>query len=204
MSAPPRIIDVSSLPDFAYGPRTPLFWGVLCLVAIESTMFALLVGAYYYVRGNYASWPPTLLPRAPFEAATLGLAFLLLSAIPTHLQNRAAVRRSLRGMQVNLILATLCGIAFLACRAYELRHLPFKWNTHAYGSVFWTILGLHTMHGIASVIENLVFTSLLLKGPVEEKHTVDLQVGGIYWYFVVASLVPLWAILYLDPLLLRR
>lgn len=201
---PAHVIDVSRLPDYAYGPRAPLFWGVLCLVAIESTMFAILGASYLYVRGNYLSWPPTLMPRPPFVAATIGLGFMLLSILPTHLQNRAAIGHRLRGMQVNVTLATLCGLAFLATRVYELKHLPFQWDSHAYGSIFWTMLGLHTMHGIASLTENLVFLALLLKGPVEEKHTLDLQVNGVYWYFVAGSLVPIWALLYLDPLLFRR
>lgn len=201
---PAREIDVSRLPTFAFGVRAPMFWGVVCLVAIESTMFAILVASGLYVRQNFASWPPTLLPRAPFVAGTVGLLFLLLSIVPTHLQNRAALAQRLRGMRVNLVLATLCGLAFLAARLYELKHLPFKWNTHAHGSVFWTAIGLHTMHGIASTAENLTFLVLLFKGPVEEKHCVDVQVGGIYWYFVVVSWVFLWAVLYLDPLLLRR
>src|SRR5205823_5434031 len=33
-------IDVSGLPTFALGARTPMFWGVVLLMAIETTMLA--------------------------------------------------------------------------------------------------------------------------------------------------------------------
>ena len=60
---------------------------------------------------------------------------------------------------------------------------------------------MHTMHLIAGLIENALFLALLYIGPVEKKHLVDLEVNGIYWYFVVFSWLPLYAILYLDGLI---
>jgi cytochrome c oxidase subunit 1/cytochrome c oxidase subunit I+III len=40
--------------------------------------------------------------------------------------------------------------------------------------------------------------ALLHRGPIEKKHLVDLEVNGIYWYFVVLSWLPIYVILYLD------
>ena len=45
-------IDVSALPTTVFGPKAPLWWGAAGLFAIESTLFALLVFTYYYLRGN--------------------------------------------------------------------------------------------------------------------------------------------------------
>jgi cytochrome c oxidase subunit III len=45
---------------------------------------------------------------------------------------------------------------------------------------------------------------VLVRGPVEEKHLVDVEVNSLYWNFVVAFGVLALAISYLDPLLFPR
>ncbi|HEV7518004.1 MAG TPA: hypothetical protein VGR07_17025, partial [Thermoanaerobaculia bacterium] len=52
------VLDVSELPTVVFGSRAPLWWGLIGMIAIESTMFALLVVTYYYLRGNAQVWPP--------------------------------------------------------------------------------------------------------------------------------------------------
>jgi hypothetical protein len=88
----------------------------------------------------------------------------------------------------------------LLLRAIELSNLPFRWDSNAFGSLFWGVLCLHTMHLVAGNAENVLFLALLYRGPVEKKHLVDLEVNGIYWYFVVLAWLPLYAIFYGEGL----
>jgi cytochrome c oxidase subunit 3 len=44
----------------------------------------------------------------------------------------------------------------------------------------------------------------LFRGPVEEKHLVDVAVNGLYWYFIVVTDLLGILVLYLDPLLFAR
>ncbi len=86
----------------------------------------------------------------------------------------------------------------------ELPRLQFRWDTHAYGSAVWGILGLNTFHQVTALAENLVMLALLLIGPVEQKHRHDLELGGYFWYWLIAVTVPLYAIVYLEPLVFPR
>ena len=45
-----RVLDVSALEDGAADSRALLWWGNLSMMAIEGTMFAMLVGTYLYLR----------------------------------------------------------------------------------------------------------------------------------------------------------
>jgi heme/copper-type cytochrome/quinol oxidase subunit 3 len=197
-----RTLDVSHLPDIAFGQRDPLWWGVMGLIAIESTVFALAFASYFYIRGNYPHFPPTAMAHYSKVLAAVNVVLLLSSVLPMHLANKAAKKGHLRGMRWGLGIATVMGLAFLAIRITEFLWIGFRWDTHAYGSVFWTIVGLHTTHTISSTLENLVLLALLFIGPVEEKHQVDVTVNGVYWFFVVASWVPTYAVLFLDPAVL--
>ena len=191
-----RVLDVSELGTLAFGHRDPLWWGVWLLIAIEATMLVLLAISYFYLRDRVAPWPPDLGPRSLAWIATAELALLLVSLWPMHEASAAAVRGSVRGMRRGLLLATLLGIAAGACRIAIFAALTFRWDADAYGSVVWTLLGFQTLHLIAGVGENGVFTALLFVGPVEEKHRVDVNVSTPLWYFVIAGEVLLYLVVF--------
>jgi cytochrome c oxidase subunit 3 len=197
-------IDVSGLPTFALGARTPIFWGVVLLMAIETTMLALMVLSYFYIRGNFSSWPPTWPGDRAFRLATAGVLLLLASAIPNHLMGRALVSHKVVRSRTLLVITTLLGLAAFATRVLEFPRLQFRWDTHAYGSAVWGILGLNTFHQVSALLENLVMIVLLFVGPVEKKHLHDLQLGGFFWNWLIGTTVPLYAIVYLEPLLFPR
>jgi cytochrome c oxidase subunit 3 len=192
----PRI-DVSALPTTVFGPRAPLWWGAVGLLSIETTLFVLMFATYYYLRGNESVWPPGGAP--PIGPATAGLFLLLVSVLPMARVHKETGRRSLRGMRFWLLVCTVIGLLALGFRVAEFGELPFRWDHHAYGSVVWTLIGLHAIHLLTASIENVMFTVLLFKGPVEEKHLLDLRLNALYWYIVVAWWVVTYAVIYLDP-----
>jgi heme/copper-type cytochrome/quinol oxidase subunit 3 len=196
-------IDVSALPDVASGHRDPLFWGVAGLIAIESTMLALLAGTYFYVRGNFQAWPPVEFgQRAQLIAAAEALV-LAVSAVPVHLMNAAALRADVRATRRWLLVATLASGAFVALRGVQFTAIPFHWDRDAYASTVWGFLFLNALHGISGFVESAVMAALAVTGPFERKHFGDVYAGGLLWYFVVASWLPLYVVLYLAPGLLR-
>ncbi|HEX3554106.1 MAG TPA: cytochrome c oxidase subunit 3 [Thermoanaerobaculia bacterium] len=196
-------LDVSGLPTVADGPRAPLWWGVTGIMAIEGAMFAILAATYFYLRGAAVEWPPTGVRHPGLGITTLNLAILLASIIPMYLVARAAARQDLKGCRLWLIVSTVLMVAFLAVRGFILTHLTFRWDSHAYGSVVWIAAALHTTHVLTGTGENLLFITLLYKGPVEDKHMVDLRLNSMYWYFVVLAWAAFYCIFFLDPGLLQ-
>jgi heme/copper-type cytochrome/quinol oxidase subunit 3 len=197
------VLDVSELPSVVFGSRAPIWWGVVGLLAIEGTVFALLAATYFYLRGGASEWPPPGVAQPSLALTTTGLAILLASIVPMHWTNKAAERGELGRIQLWLSVTTLLGIVFLAMRVAEFRSLSYEWRSHAYGSVVWTVLAIHTLHVLTSVGENTLFLTLLWRGPVEDKHLTDVTVNGLYWYFVALSWLPFYVLFYLDPGLFR-
>src|SRR5438552_15403539 len=83
-------LDVSGLPSNAFGHRAPLWWGVLLLIAIESTAMGLLLVSYFYLRGNYDVWPPTTMAPGALRLAIVQAIVLGASYLPVLLRARAA------------------------------------------------------------------------------------------------------------------
>jgi cytochrome c oxidase subunit III len=204
MSTERRVIDVSGLPSSAIGAREPLWWGIVMMCAIEATMLALLIVAYGYIRGEQSVWPPTPIGRTTLIWGSAAVACWLASAWPIVRTSRACHAKSLGGMRRGLIVATVLGAAALVFRALEIDSVHFQWDSHAHGSLYFTIIGFHTMHAIIDLVENLILIALLYKGPVEEKHANDVYVNCVYWYFIVGTGLAVWAVIYLDAFLLPK
>jgi heme/copper-type cytochrome/quinol oxidase subunit 3 len=191
-------LDVSELPSYAFGRRDPRWLAVMLLIAIEASVFALTLFAYFYVRTRLEVWPPTAPGKRELLFGGAVLAALMASALTMHFVNKAAYAADLLRARKWLIVTTALSALSLVLRASELSGLPFRWDSNVFGSVFWGALSLHTLHLIAGNAENALFVALLYRGPIEKKHLVDLEMNGLYWYFVVLSWLPLYAILYLD------
>ncbi|HEY0483911.1 MAG TPA: hypothetical protein VGD37_40605 [Kofleriaceae bacterium] len=195
-----RVLDVSGLPTKAFGPRDTMWWAVMLLIAIESTMLALLAVTYFYIRSRTTPFPPVAVPHAAAWLATVELAVWLVSAVPTYAAGRAAVAGDLPRMRRQLILGTALGVIAAVLRWYEIHLLPMRWDSHAYGSVVWALLGLQWVHALTGIGENLLYIVLLYVGPVEDKHRVDVEVSTPLWYFVIAGAALAWAVVFLEVL----
>jgi cytochrome c oxidase subunit I+III len=196
------VLDVSHLPTVAFGSRAPIWWGVAGLMAIEGTMFAIVAASYLYLRGGARIWPPSGAAHPGLWLTTLNLAVLLASIVPMHLTNKAAMREDLPGIRRWLTVTTVLSVLFLVGQVATFDRLTYRWDSHAYGSLVWTTGGLHTLHVLTGTLENLLFLAILIRGPFEDKHLVDIRVNGMYWFFVALSWIPFYALFFLDPGLL--
>jgi cytochrome c oxidase subunit 3 len=190
--------DVSALPTSGFGSVSPIWWGTLGFIALEGTGFALAAGAYLYLRQVNPQWPlaapsPNALP------GTVMLVVLLLSIWPNLMTDRAARAQALRPTQFWIVVMSVIGLLTIAIRAWEFTQLNVRWDDNAYGSITWFILGLHATHLITDLGDTIVLAALMFTRHVNPKRFSDVSDNAFYWYFVIASWVPLYALLYGVP-----
>jgi cytochrome c oxidase subunit 3 len=189
-------IDVSHLPTFAFGARSPLFWATALLCCIEGTALALLFVSYFYLRENFASWPPSA--PIPSLAGAVSTAVLLVSLWPMWLTAKAARKLDRAGTLRWQAISTIVGAIGIALRAWEFHGLPFRWTENAYASVVWTALGFHTVDYVAEMGEMIVLSVLLWRGPLENKHFEDVHINAFFWSFLVLVWLPFACVFYVD------
>jgi len=192
--------QVDDTPENAFGHHAPIWWGNLFILIIEGAAFATLVAIYFYIRRTFDSWPPprTLVPDLGIPS--INLLLLVISVAPfwyaarlAHLYDRARV------VGLWLMVGVLFGIAAIVLRGFEFRALHTRFTSNAYGSITWTILGVHLAHLLAGTIETFLVGLAMVVGPAEKKHYNDATAVAGYWYFLVISWVVLYPIVFLTP-----
>ena len=198
MSAP-RTLDVGALPPGAFGSRSLMWWGTMGIVLIEGTVFALAIGAYFYLRTRMPSWPPGGIAPPDLRWGTVNTIVLLASLIPNELTKRAGEHIDLGGVRIWMLACLAFGVAFNVIRVFEFTHLNVMWDHDAYGSIVWVLLGLHTTHILTDFLDTAVLAVLMFVGPIEERRFIDVEENSAYWYFVVLAWLPIYGVIYWAP-----
>jgi cytochrome c oxidase subunit 3 len=192
-------IDVAELPSYGFGHRSLMWWGTAGMMAIEGTAFAFMVVIYFYLRALDPGWPRGGDEGPDLLWGTLNAILIVASAIPNTYTERAAIDQDLRKVRVGLAVLMAFSLALLAVRALEFTRLNVAFDDSAYGSVVWTLLGLHTFNLVTDVLDSLVLTALMFKGPLEGKRFVDIAENAGYWDFVVVTWIPIYLVVYWAP-----
>jgi heme/copper-type cytochrome/quinol oxidase subunit 3 len=200
------VIDVSELPHHEFDTYDPVWWGNNLLLAIETSMFAILIATYFYLRQNFSLWPPplaqltaTLRPLPELGYGTANTILLLLGCIPMVLADLAARRGNRNTARIGLVICAVIGFGALVLRGFEFSAVYFRWDSNAYGSIVWFMLGMHMMHLMILTTETVLLAIWIFNREFDMKHRVDIVTVGVYWYWVVAIWIVLYAIIYFTP-----
>lgn len=192
------VVDVSGLPTYAFGSRVTPWWGTFSFCLLEGTGFALGIGGYLYLAVTNTHWAKDAVPLSLAWSALFTL-LLIASALPNFLIKRAATRENLRAVRLLLVVMSSVGLVLIWLRILEFSALPVRWSDNAYGSFVWLLLGLHGVHVLTDVADTLVLTVLMFTRHGTGKRFSDAEDNAFYWYFVVLSWLPLYAVLYWLP-----
>ena len=197
----PRVVmDVSELPAVCFGPRDIMWWGTAGFVLIEGFTMVLCWVVLIYLHQNFPTWPPEDTKRPGLGLATVLIVAMLLSVPFIRLIENASKRFDLGAMRRWLPIAALLCTAFVVMRIAELMtQVNVKWNTNAYGSAVWLVLGSHGTLLLIEAAEMIGFAVAFWIAPIERKHFSDVADAAFYWYFMVAAAFVTYVLVFLLP-----
>jgi cytochrome c oxidase subunit I+III len=197
---PRAVIDVSALPDTVFGPRDIMWWGTLGFVLIEGFTLVLCVVVYVYLRQNFSAWPPEGTRPPSLLVPSIQLAIMLGSLPLVHWLSESAHAFDLRKVRIGLTAASVVGLVSFVLRvAGCLYSLNVKWDTNAYGSAQWLVLGAHSTLLLMEWIEITGIAAVFWLAPVQRKHFSDVTDAVFYWWFMVLGYVPIFILSFLLP-----
>lgn len=199
MRAIAAVDDVSRTPSVTFGSRTMMWWATLGFIVIEGWSVALLIASYIYLRQNYVAWPPLGTPLPSLGIPTLNVLIMLASIVPAALAARAARRLDTPAVKAWLVITSIMALAVVVLRWWELWALNTRWDSNAYGSAAWTVVGFHASLLLLDVCDTIGLTLLYFLRPLPMKAYSDVNDNTFYWYFTIAIWIPVYLIVYVGP-----
>jgi cytochrome c oxidase subunit III len=199
MTTTRTVLDLSQLSPYANWTRATLWWGFIGLVVIEAAVFASFIATYLYLKAGSVSWPPA--PHSPPELLlpTLNTAILIASSFVVHWGDKGIRVGDDRKLKIAMLGAVVMGTAFLVLKYVEYHDSEYWWDSHAYGSIIWAMIGFHSAHVAAVVLKAVVVDVLAFRGYFNKHRRLGAEVNGVYWHFVVVIWIPLYLTIYIVP-----
>jgi cytochrome c oxidase subunit 3 len=174
--------------------------GIWLFFLSETFLFGTLIATLFYLRD---------MERSADVDQVLGLAItivLLLSSLTAYRAETAAAHGDQKTFRWNLFATILLGLGFVAGVGYEwylaFQHFP---PSSAYGTVFFTITGIHAFHVITGII---LLAAVAYRGRKPERfgegHSWGVEGSVKYWHFVDVAWVFIYPTLYLVGLVPRH
>jgi cytochrome c oxidase subunit III len=181
-------------------PGRSIVWsGVAMLALIEAIVMAALIASYFYLRLGQPLWPPpgTEMPDLREPAMAHGL--LLLSAGIMVVGHRGLRTRSVRRIKTALPVGLLFVAGYLGFSWLELTELGYTHQTHAYGSIVWTLKGYEMLHAMGVLFAGLAVWAALVLKPFGMRASAAVEALTLYWTFVALVGIPVYLVLHVSP-----
>jgi len=191
-------VNLAELPDYIFGSGSIGYWGGIAFMLIEGMGFVLAIGAYFSLLPYEREWPPGASPP-PLFWATTGVLVALLSEIPNILTSICAKRQDKPGVQRWIVVTSLFGVALIVLRAFEFHAFNVRWDQNAYGSISWALLILHHADLITDAYDTFVLAAMVFVKPVDGRKFSDCDDNAVFWHFIVATWVAVYAMVYWVP-----
>ncbi len=192
--------EVGNLPEGARGGKAVGWWGMVLFIATETMLFAGLFFAYFYIRNFSPHWPPPGIKPPEIQVSGIMTGLLVVSSLPMFIaqwgigHGRQCVLRG--GLAATFVL----GSAFLAMQfgiVYPSQH--FMNFTNAYGSLFYTITGIHALHVLGGLLMNATTQLRAWLGHFTSEQHLAVENMAIYWHFVNVIAVAVYISLNVFP-----
>lgn len=195
----PRIVRMEELPVHLTGSRAPLWWAMLLVVVIETTVFATLFSSYFYLRFTVPEWPPGDLPEPGLMLPVINTGVLFASSVAVFIGSNGIKKGKVRRLKWGMGIGIFLEVVFFAIKIVLSTQIRYGWTDHAYGSIFFTINRLHTGHVLVAILMASVAWILAMRGYFTRKRRLGVAVVNIYWQFVAVIWIPVFVILFLVP-----
>ena len=205
---PPLLVPTGQpdehLPVVGTGPTNFGWWGMVLFIAVEATVFTLLLASYFYLRFRSGPvWPPDGIENPKLKLVLIMTVVLWTSSLPVHLAHAAIKKGDTKKLRAFLAAGFVLGATFLVLQVAkeypDIACHEFTPRTDAYGSMFFTITGLHGAHVLVGLLMSAWVQMRAWQGAFDRHRHVSVQNFVMYWHFVDIVWFFVLLTLYVSP-----
>lgn len=165
--------------------RATAFWGMALFVASEATLFAIMIGTYFYLRFKNLDWPPHGIPEPKLVVPLVLLGVLVAASAPMQLAARAGRAGRLAAARMFLVVALVVQSGYFAMEVHEYAGDLSRFGpaAHAYGSIYFLLLGADHAHVALGLLLDLWLLGKLVRGFTTYRLNA-LNAIAFYWHAV--------------------
>ena len=177
----------------------PPLLGMLLFIISEIMVFGAFFTAYFFIRvvSENGTWFPIDDMELPKIVAGVNTAILVSSSFTLHWAETAIKRNNRQVLKIAMLTTFLLGCTFLFIQINEYVHVGFAPQDNAEATIFYSLTGLHGAHVFIGLTLLAIVTIRAFRGHYSAEEHEGVNVPGIYWHFVDAMWIVVYASVYL-------
>jgi cytochrome c oxidase subunit 3 len=178
----------------------PPLLGMLLFIISEVMVFGAFFTAYFFIRvvSPDGTWFPIGEQELPKLIAGFNTAILVSSSFTLHWAEQGIKRGNRFALKAGMASTFLLGLTFLFVQINEYVHVGFAPQDHAFGTIFYSLTGLHGAHVAIGLMILATVTIRSFRGHYSPDSHRGVEVPGIYWHFVDI----MWIVVYTSVYIL--
>lgn len=171
---------------------------LVVFLAVATSLFALFVSAYA-MRINYNDWTPLPEPRL----MTWNTAMLVVASVAMQWAVISARRRAVDGIRTGLAVGGGLAAAFIVGQLVvwnQLVDAGYFVNSSAATGFFYLLTAVHGLHVVGGLVAWGRAFARLGRDETPQRITLSVELCAIYWHFLLAVWLVLFAVL-VSPVL---
>ncbi|HEY1735793.1 MAG TPA: cytochrome c oxidase subunit 3, partial [Methylovirgula sp.] len=184
-------LEPRPVPVGATGRHGVGYWGLVCFLISEATLFGYLIFSYTYIA---VELDPGLAARArlAFDFSLPMTVVVIVSSAVLYWAERTIAANRRGRLLIALSIVMVLSVAFVVLEGFEWKSLPFTLTSNALSSAYFVTTGMHLAHFILGIIATgfaIVWTAL---GYIDAVRKSPVLILFDYWHFVHA----VWGVIF--------
>ena len=180
-------------------PRGTTVLGMVLLLAAEGMVVGALVATYFTIKAGAPLWPPSGVNLNTYIPTVVTIT-VAMAACSVGWMLFAIRRNDQRNGFTAAVLSVILGLAIANGQWYSIARAGFGVGKHAYGALFYVLMGLHLIHVLAGVVMLAVVAGQTLAGHFSSDDHEPVRATAYFWQFGnVVWLVIVCALFFFSP-----
>ena len=176
--APPRPADEV--------PKGTNLMGTLLVLAADAMVLVTLLATWFTIKAGSPAWPPPRVNLSTYLPSVVTITAAM-SAFSMQWAVSSIKRNDQRNGAVAVVLTVVLGLAMFNAQWYSMVRARFGVNDHAYGTLYYLLIGYHAVHLAVAIGAVILVGSRAVAGHYGRENYDALRGAAALWQFSVTA-----------------
>ncbi len=167
-------------------PKGTNLLGTLLVLAADAMVLVAVLATWFTIKAGSPAWPPRSVNLSTY-LPTMVTITAVMSAFSVEWLVSSIRRNDQRSAAAALLLTVVLGLAMVNAQWYSIIRARFGMNDHAYGTLYYLLIGYHAVHLVLAIGAVILVGSRALAGHYGRENYDALKGAAALWQFTNAA-----------------
>jgi cytochrome c oxidase subunit 3 len=163
-------------------PKGTNLMGTLLVLAADAMVLVALFATWFTIKAGSPVWPPSKVNLSTY-LPTMVTVTAIMSGFSMQWVVSSIKRNDQRNAGIAVILTVVLGLAIVNAQWYSMIRARFGFHAHAYGTLFYLLIGYHAAHVALAIGALILVGSRAVAGHYGRENYDPVRATAAFWQY---------------------